>query len=570
MPTILRIFFGEKAVHPWMVLGCLLVASLFEGVSVAALLPLLSLATDSAADSAAFVLVERLLATLGLSAGLGNLVGLVIAGIILKAAIAIGVMYYVATAVADVATSLRTRLVQALLDVRWGYFVTKPVGRIINTLSVDATRAAQAYLAAATFLAQALKMAVYLAVAFVVSWQLALAAVIVGGTIALALDSLVRMAKRAGRRQTERTSDLVTYLTDTLNSVKPLKAMARQTAFAALVQHKIGSLRKALRKQVISKELLRNLTEVLFALMLGAGFLAAVGLLQVEILELMVVGLILGRAVGTVRQMQGQLQRAAILESAHLATRALIEEAGAARETTAAGRTPTFERGLRLERVTFAHGPQVVLDDVSFALPAGSLTVLMGPSGVGKSTVADLILGLYEPQAGRILVDDVALSELDLRQWRASIGYVPQDLVLLHDTILTNVTLGDPRLGETEAREALELAGAWDFVSGLPDGLATGVGEKGVRFSGGQRQRIALARALVSKPGLLILDEVTSALDPRTEQELCARIAGLAGSMTIVAITHRPAFLDAADQLLRLEDGAVHRVPGHGRHVAAE
>jgi ATP-binding cassette subfamily C protein len=154
-----------------------------------------------------------------------------------------------------------------------------------------------------------------------------------------------------------------------------------------------------------------------------------------------------------------------------------------------------------------------------------------------------------------VLLDGVPLKEIDLQSWRRLVGYVPQELVLFHDSIYANVALGDRQIGAAEVREALELAGAWEFVCGLPEGMLTEVGEGGAKLSGGQRQRIALARALVGKPRLLILDEVTSALDPDTEWQICRGIRDLAQEMGVLAITHRPAFLEIADLIYRIDDG---------------
>jgi ATP-binding cassette subfamily C protein len=134
---------------------------------------------------------------------------------------------------------------------------------------------------------------------------------------------------------------------------------------------------------------------------------------------------------------------------------------------------------------------------------------------------------------------------------------VPQELVLFHDTIFANVGLGDRKISEVDVRGALELAGAWEFVDALPAGIRTEVGEGGAKLSGGQRQRIALARALVGRPRLLILDEVTSALDPETEWQIVQGIRDLADDMAVLAITHRPAFLEIADRLYRVADGRV-------------
>ncbi len=174
--------------------------------------------------------------------------------------------------------------------------------------------------------------------------------------------------------------------------------------------------------------------------------------------------------------------------------------------------------------MSFWHGETQILDSVSIDIPAGCVTVLMGPSGAGKTTIADIILGLYAPDRGRVLVDGVPLEEIDLKSWRRLVGYVPQDLVLFHDTIQANVALGDRQIGEAQVRRALQMAGAWEFIEALPDGMQTHVGQGGAKLSGGQRQRIALARALVCQPKLLVLDEVTSALDPHTEQQICANV----------------------------------------------
>jgi ATP-binding cassette subfamily C protein len=137
------------------------------------------------------------------------------------------------------------------------------------------------------------------------------------------------------------------------------------------------------------------------------------------------------------------------------------------------------------------------------------------------------------------------------------VGYVAQELALFHDTVRANITLGDPKISDQDIEESLKAAGAWDYVSKLPDGLETEVGEKGARLSGGQRQRIALARALALKPKLLLLDEVTSALDPKAEEDICQRIRALAGQITVVAIAHRPALLAIADEIWTLQDGRI-------------
>jgi ATP-binding cassette subfamily C protein len=182
--------------------------------------------------------------------------------------------------------------------------------------------------------------------------------------------------------------------------------------------------------------------------------------------------------------------------------------------------------------------------------------VLSAPSGAGKTTVADLVTALLRPQEGEIWIDDLPMARVDWRAWRRMIGYVPQDPVLLHDTIAYNVTLGDPDLTEADAVAALDAAGIRELVAGLPEGLQTVVGERGGKLSGGQRQRIAIARALAHQPRLLILDEATSALDAETETAVCRALEALRGTLTIVAIAHQSALVDVADRVYRIDDGS--------------
>ncbi|HKG75561.1 MAG TPA: ATP-binding cassette domain-containing protein, partial [Aestuariivirgaceae bacterium] len=210
--------------------------------------------------------------------------------------------------------------------------------------------------------------------------------------------------------------------------------------------------------------------------------------------------------------------------------------------------------------------------DVDLIIPKGGITVLQGASGAGKTTIIDLLTGLYRPSSGRILVDGVDLTDISLKEWRRMIGYVPQELTLLHTSVIENITLGDVTIGTERVWQALVLAGAADFVRELPDGLEGDVGEMGAKVSGGQRQRLALARAIVARPKLLILDEVTSALDPETERDICDRINALAGEFTVVAITHRPAWSRIASNLYKVAGGKVievHSKPPQGNKTAS-
>ena len=218
-----------------------------------------------------------------------------------------------------------------------------------------------------------------------------------------------------------------------------------------------------------------------------------------------------------------------------------------------------LRRELRLEQVGFRYDDRSdhAIRDVSILIPAGSVTAIIGPSGSGKSTVADILMGLLEPQEGRMRVDGLVLDLENRRRWRDGVAYVPQEVFLLHDTIAANLRLGFPAASEPEIWEALRAANASDFVERLPEKLATVIGDRGQRLSGGERQRLALARALLRRPQLLILDEATSALDWEHQSLIAQSIEGLRGSMTVVTIAHRLSMISFADSIVALERGVV-------------
>lgn len=217
-----------------------------------------------------------------------------------------------------------------------------------------------------------------------------------------------------------------------------------------------------------------------------------------------------------------------------------------------------FARNISLAGVTFQYpgAPKPVIDDFSLEIPRGRSIGIVGTTGSGKSTLVDLILGLHRPQSGRLLVDGVELTDDKLQAWRAKIGYVPQDIFLLDDTLEANIAFGIPaeEIDGERLRKAARGAQILDFIEKeLPQGFATEVGERGVRLSGGQRQRIGLARALYHEPEILILDEATSALDNETEAAVMKTINALHGNLTLIIIAHRLSTIEGCDEVVRLQ-----------------
>jgi subfamily B ATP-binding cassette protein HlyB/CyaB len=248
-----------------------------------------------------------------------------------------------------------------------------------------------------------------------------------------------------------------------------------------------------------------------------------------------------------------------------------------ANATSAQAGQPRLEGAIEFERVTFRYGvnTQPVLRDVSLRIPAGQVVGIVGPSGSGKSTIAKLAQRLYQPEAGRVLVDGVDTAVLDPTWLRRQIGVVLQENILFNRSVRENIALADPALAMDKVVAAAKLAGAHEFICKMPQGYDTPVGERGVSLSGGQRQRIAIARALIGDPRILIFDEATSALDYESESIIQENMRDIVRGRTVLIIAHRLSTVRSADRILTIENGAIvedgaheQLVAGNGRYAA--
>jgi ATP-binding cassette, subfamily C, bacterial len=542
----------------------LAMAGLLEGIGVVSMLPLLEVAIGDGGSEGASRFshtVARLLGMVGLSPTLGVLLAIIVTAMTGKAVLLWLAMRHVGYTVAQVTTDLRMNLVRSLVKTRWAYYASQRTGRIANAISNEAHRAASAYREACAVVAGLLQMAAYLGVALVISWQMALAAFVIGPLFFLLPRGFVRAAREAGIEQTRLMRSLVARLTDALRGIKAIRAMGREKHLQPLLERETEGLNGALRREVLALETLKLFQEPILIVLLAIGLFAALAVAGQPFPAVLVLAFVFYRLMANAKTVQTRYQVLTVGESAFWSLMEQVETARRESEELPGRRpVPPLAQGIRLEDVWFGYGGPPVLAGVSLTIGAGRFTVLYGPSGAGKTTIADLILGLYRPDGGRIYVDGIPLERLDLLAWRRGVGYVPQESFLFHDTIYRNVTLGDDSVSRDEVERALRAAGAEEFVRERAAGLDTVIGEAGTKLSGGQRQRLSIARALLHRPRLLILDECTANLDPETEREILRTLRDLGEEVTILVISHQPAVREAADVVYCLERGVVREV----------
>jgi ATP-binding cassette subfamily C protein len=560
--SCMRLIFYFTRAYPGQTFAMLLaqlLAGLMQGISLTALLPMLNIAANGSKGKFSGIgkSVTSSLMTIGIEPTVTSLLIVVVVGVLLKSLLVLIADKKVGYTVACVATDLRLEFLRAILGSRWEYYLGQPMGSLTNSVTSEVMRASQAYLHGTLAITYLVQSVVYAVVALMVSWKVSAAALVAGCLLMVLLNRLVQKAKKAGRKETTLLQSLLSKLTDNLQSVKPLKAMGREQLAEKMLEADTVRLNRALQKQVYHKAVLKSLQEPILLMLIMAGLYVSLVLWRYELPTVMLLVFLVARLFGEQGKLQRKIQEMATCESAFWSLRKKIDDAVMQSEPDLGQTQVSLKKSISFDRVSFSYAGIPVMESVSLEIPAGSFAAVIGPSGAGKTTLVDLLIGLIRPQEGEVLVDGVMMRDVDMRFWRQQIGYVPQDTVLLHDTIMANVTLSDPDLAPSDVEEALKAAGAFDFVQAMPDGMNTVVGERGAKLSGGQRQRIAIARALAHRPTLLILDEATSALDPESEQAICRTLAHLRGKITILAISHQPALVNVADWVYRIQEKTV-------------
>ena len=558
--SVFRHLLGRYPGQSAVLVGLLILAGLAEGFGVLTLVPLLEVVVaERPASGAAEEVVLGVLDALGLPPTLVVLLATLVMALWLKGLFRWVAMRRVGYGVARVARDLRLRLIRGLLEARWRHQGVDRSGELATALSRDAFWASYAYRHGVSAIAAGIQLVVYTGVVVLISWQVGVIAAAIAAGLAVVLGVFIGMSRRAGADRTRLARSLVSRLLDVIGGMKAIKAMGRERWFRPILEEQVEALEEAERRQVLATESLQAFQEPLLALVLALLVYVAVTRLEVAFATLLVAVFLFHRLLTRAHAAQAEYQGVAAAEAAFRALRRQTVAAEEERERRVEDPSPVpgLETGIEVRGVSVSYADRVALESVSLTIPARRMTVVVGPSGVGKTTLLDVLLGLRDPDEGQVRVDDVPLETLGPAAWRHRIGYVPQEAVLLDGTVARNVAFGED-VPAAALERALRRAGAWSFVEGLPQGVQTEVGERGRALSGGERQRIAIARALLHDPIVLVLDEATSELDAATEAAFCDTLRSLRDEITVVAASHRSALVDAADVTYELRAGRIH------------
>ena len=560
MPPLLRELLRPRRGPLAIILAAMLVQM---AMSLAAPWPLKIVIDNVIGSHRQFQWINFLIGMMGSKARLAEFAGIATVVIALTAGAAMYVgSYFTESLSQSIGNDLRLRLYQQLQRLSLAYYDTNRVGTILSTLTSD-VQTIQSFASASTLsiFTNTLTVVGIVVVMFLCRWDFTLIALAVVPFLAVFVLRVNKAVRNAVKEVRTHQSDLLATLQEGLQSIQVVQAFGRE-------DHQEQQLRKASRQAMTAWLNARRMSSVLspvvgLAVALCTGLVLWRGSLLI-MAGAMTVGALtiflayLAKFFQPVRDLAQMTNTIAQVAVAFDRVRAVADADKVIPEDPAAKDPPPFRGEIAFEHVAFGYDPAVpVLHDITFSISPGQMVGIVGPTGSGKSTVVSLIPRFRDPDAGTIRIDGVDIRDYKLRGLRGQIGFVLQDTVLLRGTVRSNIAFGRPDATDDEIIEAAKLANAHEFITRMPQGYDSPVGERGTTLSGGQRQRIGIARALIRDNPILILDEPTAALDAESEHLVIEALERLMTGRTVVIIAHRLSTLRSADKIIVIQDGVV-------------
>lgn len=465
-------------------------------------------------------------------------------------------------------THLREETYRSLIQANWEFYLKKRKSDIINLMANEIFRVSAGTHLFFQLLSSITFTIIQIILAFYLSIKMTSFILFFGIILIFFSRKFVKKSQSLGKETLHLTQTYLAGITDHFNGIKDIKSNSLEITHL----NWFFSLSKKMEKNMVEITKVNSTSQMTFkvvsSLLIAIFVFFSIKMFMAQPAQLMLIMVIFSRLWPRFTSIQSNLEQIGSTLPSFKALLDLQYECREARELYESDyknfkSIGEIEQGLECRNVYFSYDQNestYALKNISIHIPSNCMTAIVGRSGAGKSTLIDILMGLNHPNRGEVRIDDVPLTNDRLLSLRRSISYIPQDPFLFNATIRENLLIIDPEASDESIWESLDFAAAADFVSKLPQGLDTLIGDRGVRLSGGERQRLVLARAILRKPAILVLDEATSALDTENEAKIQSAVERLKGKMTIIVIAHRLSTIRNADQVLVMDQGEIIQV----------
>ncbi len=557
---ILYTVFAKYRTSVMALAGLGFLSAVIEGIGINAIVPLVSFFTGGTGAPTDFITstISALFAFLHIPFSFRYLLAFVVGLFFLRAICMVLFSFLRGWITADFLATESTDTLRQILNARWSFLLRQKLGTIQNTAIRDIQRTRDLLYMQVQFIQSLTGLVMYVLVAFNISPLTTGLTLVGGGALVLVVRPLLLRTNRTGAAMASTEKEVTHFLGEHIIGMKTLKASGQEERALMSGAKFISALRalsiRMTAVQSISASLFQPFSVIFVVILFSISYQSP----TFSIISFAATLYLIQKIFTYMDSAQSSLH--GVFELLPYAQHVLAykEMLASHKEPADMGSSFSFKKEIRFENISLSYeGRENVLQNISFAFPRGSTLGVIGPSGAGKTSIADLLLRLFEPTEGRLTIDGVAVSDLSLADWRQHVGYVSQDIFLLNGSVEENIRFYRPELSLEAIVAAARKANIHEFIESLPDGYQTVVGDRGSLFSGGQRQRVALARALAGNPALLVLDEATSALDNESERLIQEAIKSLHGSVTVFVIAHRLSTIETVDKLLILDSGRV-------------
>ena len=470
----------------------------------------------------------------------------------------------------NIVKDIRDKLYIHIQGLSLGYFHKEKTGSITSTIINDVEQLQSSLsIAFQKLFVEPINILIFATLLFIISWKLALIAIVIIPLAGIAIIAIGKSIRRKSRRTQKKISHIMQILGETLSSIRIVKAFVNEKEeikkFSMETANYLNLHLKRAKLDLIAAPITESFGVVIGVILLwygGTEVILQKGLIPEDFIRFI---LILFSILGPIKQMSNvNIKIQAGAASAERIFK-LLDTKPQIVEIKNPINMGKFKTSLEFKDVHFEYqeGGELVLDSIGFKINKGEVVALVGASGSGKSTIADLIPRFYDTTTGKITIDGNNIKNISLSSLRNNMGIVTQEVILFNDTIRNNISYAQGHKSDDLVNEAARAANALEFIENTPNGFETVVGERGVKLSGGQKQRIAIARALLKNPSILILDEATSALDTESEKKVQTAIESLMKDRTALIIAHRLSTVQKADKIIVIENGKVAEIGSH-------